>query len=85
MGNVLAVQSEIAADVASTLAAELVDAAKLDATRTRDPAAYDRFLRASFFVNRRAPSDLEHARNYYTRALDADPGFARAWAGLANR
>lgn len=45
--------------------------------------AHDRFLRARYFYNRRAPGDLERARNYYEQALRIDPGFARAWAGLA--
>jgi tetratricopeptide (TPR) repeat protein len=40
-------------------------------------------LRAHFFFHRRAAGDLERARSYYERAIDADPAFAGAWAGLA--
>ena len=46
--------------------------------------AQERYLRARHFFQRRTPGDVERARQYFTEALEIDPGFARAWAGLAS-
>ena len=45
--------------------------------------AQERFQRAEYFFQRRAPGDIDLARKYYAAAIEMDPGFARAWAGLA--
>jgi DNA-binding winged helix-turn-helix (wHTH) protein/tetratricopeptide (TPR) repeat protein len=39
---------------------------------------------AHFLVGRRAPGDLTAARQYFERAVEKDPEFADAWAGLAS-
>ncbi|MEX2148639.1 MAG: winged helix-turn-helix domain-containing protein [Steroidobacteraceae bacterium] len=81
-GELFAVQDEIAEAVATALRV------KLDMPRATDeshikPEAYELFLRARFFYNRRAPGDIERSVKYYRDALAIDPGFARAWAALA--
>jgi hypothetical protein len=48
-----------------------------------DAQARERYLRAQFFYLRRAPGDLDIARRYFLEAVAIDPGYARAWAGLA--
>lgn len=45
--------------------------------------ANERYLRAQFFFHRRSPGDVVLARKYYEEAIQLDPGFASAWAGLA--
>jgi DNA-binding winged helix-turn-helix (wHTH) protein/Tfp pilus assembly protein PilF len=49
-----------------------------------DPQAQEHFLRARYFLQRRAPGDVARARRYFTEAVAIEPGFARAWAGLAS-
>jgi DNA-binding winged helix-turn-helix (wHTH) protein/Tfp pilus assembly protein PilF len=49
-----------------------------------NPQAQERYLRARHFFQRRMPGDVERARQYFTESLAIDPGFARAWAGLAS-
>lgn len=49
-----------------------------------NPQAQERYLRARHFLQRRTPGDVERARQYFTESLAIDPGFARAWAGLAS-
>jgi DNA-binding winged helix-turn-helix (wHTH) protein/Tfp pilus assembly protein PilF len=49
-----------------------------------NPQAQERYLRARHFFQRRMPGDVERARHYFAESLAIDPGFARAWAGLAS-
>ena len=46
--------------------------------------AQERYLLARHFLQRRTPGDVERARQYFAESLAIDPGFARAWAGLAS-
>ena len=50
---------------------------------THSTEAYEDFLRARALFLARSPEANEQARAYYTEALDHDPQFARAYAGLA--
>ena len=45
--------------------------------------AYELFLIGSEHKHRFTPSELATARDYLERAVQLDPGFARAWAALA--
>jgi TolB-like protein/DNA-binding winged helix-turn-helix (wHTH) protein/Flp pilus assembly protein TadD len=83
LDDVFAVQSEIAAAVAEALQLKLGVRAASATRSTDNPVAYEQFLRGQFFYNRRAPGDLERALNSYERAVQLDPHYARAWAGVA--
>ena len=55
-----------------------------DATlNSHNSEAIDRYTQARFLFNRRAPGDLLTARDYYRQAIELEPDFADAWAGLA--
>jgi TolB-like protein/DNA-binding winged helix-turn-helix (wHTH) protein/Tfp pilus assembly protein PilF len=81
LDDIFEVQGDIAASVADALRVALGDDSRPGIPRNAQ--AYESFLRAKFFFQRRAPGDLPLARQYYEEALDTDPDFARAWAGLA--
>lgn len=49
----------------------------------RDAKTYETYLRARFHWNQRTASSLREAIRLYEAATRADPGFADAWAGLA--
>ena len=51
---------------------------------TENLQAYDSYLRARSFARRVTRTDLEFALQMYERAIELDPGFAVAYAGLAN-
>ena len=51
---------------------------------TENLQAYDCYLRARSFARRVTRTDLEFALQMYERAIELDPGFAVAYAGLAN-
>jgi tetratricopeptide (TPR) repeat protein len=46
--------------------------------------AYNLYLQGKYFYGRGAREELEKAISYYEQALKLDPGYARAWAGLAH-
>ncbi len=83
--DLFAVQDEISRGLVEVLPGKLQEAAKLQAARryTRNLAAYDHFLRGqSQFLVRQAGAN-EAARESYRKAIELDPAFARAYAGLA--
>jgi TolB-like protein/DNA-binding winged helix-turn-helix (wHTH) protein/Flp pilus assembly protein TadD len=81
LGDVLAVQDNIAVAVASELNASLAGSKVPFAPPEAE--AYERYLHARFFYNRRGPGDLELMAQYLEEAVAIDPGFAKAWADLA--
>jgi TolB-like protein/DNA-binding winged helix-turn-helix (wHTH) protein len=75
------VQDEIAHAVASELQVAL--STPKVASTPHDARAYEHLFRARFFFQRRAPGDLDRARENYQQAIAIDANFAPAWAGLA--
>jgi TolB-like protein/DNA-binding winged helix-turn-helix (wHTH) protein len=51
---------------------------------TRNPDAYDLYLRGRYLWNQLTPQTNRRAVEYYVRATDLDPEFALAWSGLAD-
>jgi TolB-like protein/DNA-binding winged helix-turn-helix (wHTH) protein/tetratricopeptide (TPR) repeat protein len=82
-GDMIAVQAGIAKRVAQSLHVTLTGDALASARRTTDPAAYEHYLRGRYLHNRRQPGDLELAVQSFQRALDVDPDYGPALAGLA--
>jgi len=80
LDDLFAVQSEIAGAVAGALRATLDGSGQ---HATSDGRAYEHYLFGRFLFNRRQPGDLESAQAAYRQALEIDPSFAKAWAGLA--
>ena len=83
--DLFAVQDEISRGLVEVLPGKLQEAATLQAARryTRNLAAYDHFLRGQAqFLVRQADAN-EAARESYRKAIELDPLFARAYAGLA--
>jgi TolB-like protein len=84
LGDVLKLQTEIATSVASALKVTLLGdvAAKVELGGTRNPGAFDAYLRgAKAFSSRRDTKDLPTAIAAYTEAIRLDPHYALAFAG----
>jgi TolB-like protein/Tfp pilus assembly protein PilF len=54
------------------------------ATRAGDPDAIDAYIRGRYWWNRRGQAGLLRAIQFFGQALDADPAFAPAYAGMAD-
>ena len=86
MEDVFEVQDEIARSIAAALRIKLSphEAKAIAVKPTENLQAYDCYLRARSFARRVTRTDLEFALQMYERAIELDPGFAVAYAGLAN-
>jgi TolB-like protein/Flp pilus assembly protein TadD len=84
--DIFAVESEIAKAVADTLRAKLTGSEQnAIATRpTENTEAYQLYLKGRYFWNKRNAGDFKTAIGYFQQAIDKDPGFALAYAGLAD-
>jgi len=83
-GDVLKLQTEIATSVASALKVTLLGdiAAKVELGGTRNPAAFDAYLRgARAYGSFHDTKDLTAAVAAYTEAIRLDPQYALAFAG----
>jgi TolB-like protein/Tfp pilus assembly protein PilF len=84
--DIFAIESEIAKSVAENLKARLNGRAEevLAAHPTENPEAHELYLRGRYFWNRRNTASLRKAADYFQQAIDLDPNYALAYAGLAD-
>jgi TolB-like protein/DNA-binding winged helix-turn-helix (wHTH) protein len=81
--DIFSVQDDIAAAVAAALNATLSDDDQPQRADTTNAQAFERYLHGRYFFNRGGESDVARAKDYFEQALQGDPNYARAWAGLA--
>ncbi len=83
--DLLAVQTAISREIAEKLKIAMTgdQQRNFEASPTRDPAAYQLFLKGLFFLNKRSREGFMQAGRYFHAAIDRDPSFARAHSGLA--
>ena len=84
--NLFGIQSDIATRIAESLAAELTPAERdrVHAQPTSSLAAWELYQYGERRLEQRTPAALREAIEHFRRALELDPGFALAYAGLAN-
>lgn len=86
MADVFAIQEEIAESIADTLRRTFNIPLEGTATRrqTGDLEAYHAYLRGRYFWNKRTEEDLHKGIRLFREAIERDPRFALAHAGLAD-
>ena len=79
------VQDEVTNKITQSLEITLTKEEKQRIARryTHNLLAYEYFLKAQYLVNARSAAENVQAREFYNKAIELDPGFARAYAGLA--
>jgi TolB-like protein/DNA-binding winged helix-turn-helix (wHTH) protein len=87
--DVMALEDEIARSIADEIQVRLTpeERTRLTSSRPLNPEAHDDFLKAEFFtwhaMDKGGERDLQAGIAYFKKAIEKDPGYARAYAGLA--
>ena len=95
--DVFAVQTELAQTIVGQLSGQLTGGSADPATKaviqaqvqaaekggTKNAEAHEHYLQGRFYTNRHSEKSAGEALRAYQRAVDLDPAFALAWAGLA--
>ncbi|PYS45063.1 MAG: hypothetical protein DMF71_01305 [Acidobacteria bacterium] len=95
--DVFAVQTELAQTIVEQLRGQLTGGAANPTTKaeiqaevraaekggTKNVGAHESYLQGRFFLNRHSEKETDQARAAFERAVQLDPKFALAWAGLA--
>lgn len=86
MKDIFDVQDEITLAVVDALKIKLLGAkeAELLKRHTRDPKAYEYYLRGLSHFNKWTPIDFEKAIENFERAIAIEPAYASAYAGIAD-
>lgn len=84
--DVLKLQADLASEIVSEIKVEVTpeERAQLADARKVNPQAYEAYLKAQFYWNQLDPESALNAYHFYERATELDPGFAPAYAGLAD-
>lgn len=83
--DVLALQSEAARAIATEIQVKLKpqERARLERTRRVDPEAHEALLKGRYHWNKWSPEGLQKGVEYFQQAIEKDPTYAAAYAGLA--
>ena len=83
--DIFAVESDIAKTIAETLQAKLTGSEKTAISKkpTENAEAHELYLKGRFFWNKRTAVDLRKSIEYFNQAIEKDPGYAQAYAALA--
>jgi TolB-like protein/Tfp pilus assembly protein PilF len=84
--DVLQLQSEIARAVAREIQAKLTPGEQEQLARARSvtPEAYEVYLRGRYQWNRRTADGFRKGAEHFLQAIEIDPNYAAAYAGLAD-
>ena len=84
--DIFAVQEEIASSVVNTLKGRLAVDEKLPAVaqRRRNLEAYGFYLEGRYHWNKRTEDELKKSVACFERAIERDPAYAEAYAGIAD-
>jgi len=86
VADVFALQDELSKEISERLRLRLTDDEKQRFTKryTDNAEAYQLYLKGLFYWNKRSPDGLQRSIEYFNRAVEADPRYALAYAGLAD-
>lgn len=82
--DIFSIQDEITMSIVDRLKSTLeLKVRKSDYVRSEDVKAYDQYLRGRFLMSKFLPDGLYSAIEHYNKAIEKDPDFSLAYAGLA--
>jgi TolB-like protein len=86
LADALAVQQEIAREISETLRPRVTgeERARLTSRDTRNSEAFQLYLKGRYHWNKRTGEAFYKAIEHFSAAIEKDPGYALAYAGLAD-
>jgi len=86
MTQVFAIQSDVAQQIAGALRTKLSPSVRerIEKKQTENTEAYQLYLKGRFHWNKRRLDDIKMAIEYFSQAIEKDPHYAMAYAGLAS-
>jgi eukaryotic-like serine/threonine-protein kinase len=84
--DALTLQSEVAQAIADEIRVKLTpeEQARISASHAVSPEAFDAYLKGRHFWEERTEEGLKKSLEYFRQAIEKDPAYARAYAGLAD-
>jgi TolB-like protein len=84
--DTFALQSDVAQAIARQIQIKLMPQARerLAASGSMSPDAYEAYLRGRYLWNQRTPQALQKSVAYFEKAIQIDPAYAAAYAGMAD-
>ncbi len=86
MKDIFDIQEKVASEIAQALQIRLSpdERQNLKKRFTENTGAYQLYLQGRFFWNKRSEDGLKTAIRYFEQAIEKDPQYALAWAGIAD-
>ena len=86
LGDILTLQSHVASAIVNQIRVKLTpeDQVRLASTRPVSTESYENYLKGRYYWNKRSQEGLTKAIDYFQLAIEKDPNYALAYAGLAD-
>ncbi len=86
MEDIFAIQDEISLAIVEKLKVKLLgkEKAAIVKRHTESPDAYNLYLKGRYFLNKRTEEGLKKGLGYFQQAIEKDPTYASAYAGIAD-
>ena len=84
--DVLKLQANLASEIAREIKVEVTpeERARLADAPSVNPEAHEAYLKGRYYLDHRDPDSVPLAQKSFERAVELDPNFAQAYAGLAD-
>ncbi len=84
--DIFDVQNEVTSAIAESIQLKIAPATRQQLAESHriDPQAHEDYLRGKHYWSKRNTGDFKTAIEYFQRAVERDPTYAEAYAGLAN-
>jgi tetratricopeptide (TPR) repeat protein len=86
LADILAIQEEVANEISGKLRLSLTGEEKkrLNKRQTQNAAAYQDYLKGRYYWNKRTAKAVKKGIEYFQQAIEKDPSYPLAYAGLAD-
>ncbi len=83
--DILALQGEVARAIAGEIGVRLTpqERSRLAEKKTVNPEAYEAYLKGQYHLFRRTAADAQKSLEYFQQAIEKQPDYALAYAGIA--